>query len=142
MAEFLTEKKHGGLMEISLESNWIFANLNTLQTAIDAIDPGDVTEVHFSCGGLDELDLAGAWVLYEKSMDFEDLGIKTEFKGFKATHFKFLQHIIDIAAQKEYVPGFFDPKPSHWLHDGIRNIGSGTIDVVDSVGYIARAVLD
>jgi len=142
MADFLTEKKRDGLIEISLEKDWIFANLNTLQAEIDAIDPGDATEVHFACGGLTELDLAGAWVLYEKSMDFEDIGIKTEFTDFKATHFKFLQHIIDIAAQKEYVPGFFDPKPSHWLKEGIRKIGSDTIDVVDSVGYIARAVLD
>ncbi len=96
----------------------------------------------FSCGGIGEFDLAGAWVLYEKSMDFEDIGINTRFEGFQATHFKFLQHIIDIAAQKEYVPGFFDPKPNHWVRDGIRKIGSNTIDAVDSVGFIARSVLD
>lgn len=142
MAGYLTEKKRGGLLEISLENDWVFTNLNDLQTRIDAIDPGDATEVHFACGGIEQLDLAGAWVLYEKSMDFEDIGIKAEFKDFKAAHFKFLQHIIDIAAQKEYVPGFYDPKPSHWLYKSIQRIGSNTIDAVDSVGFIARAVLD
>jgi len=142
MADFLTETKRGGLLEISLENNWIFENLKELQILLDAIDPGDATEVCFSCGGIEQLDIAGAWVLYEKSMDFEDIGIKTEFKGFKASHFKFLQHIIDIAAQKEYVPGFYDPKKSHWLFKAIQRIGSNTIDAVDSVGFIARAVLD
>jgi len=142
MAEFLTEKRQDGLLQISLQKDWVFANLNALQAALDAIEPGSATAVEFSCGGLDQFDLAGAWVLYEKSMDFEDIEIKTEFKGFQAAHFKFLQHIIDIAAQKEYVPGYFDPKPNHWVADGIRKLGSNTIDAVDSVGFIARSVLD
>jgi len=129
-------------MQINLANNWTFANLNELQAALDEIEPGSATELQFSCGGIGELDLAGAWVLYEKSMNFEDIGIKTRFEGFQAAHFKFLQHIIDIAAQKEYVPGFFDPKPNHWVYEGIRKIGSNTIDAVDSVGFIARAVLD
>lgn len=129
-------------MQISLSDDWVFANLVTLQQALDELDIGSAIEVEFSCGGIKEFDLAGAWVLYEKSMDFEDIDVKTEFKGFQATHFKFLQHIIDIAAQKEYVPGYFDPKPSHWLRNGIRKIGVNTIEAVDSVGFIARAVLD
>jgi phospholipid/cholesterol/gamma-HCH transport system permease protein len=142
MAEFLTTNTRDGLMKISLKNDWVFANLNELQAALDALDPGDATEVHFECGGIEEFDLAGAWVLYERSMDFEVIDVKTEFKGFQASHFKFLQHIIDIAAQKEYVPGFFDPKPNHWVRDGIRKVGANTIEAVDSVGYIARSVLD
>jgi len=142
MTEYLTEKRQQGLIQIGLQNDWIFSNLNTLQEALDAIDPGDATEVQFTCSGLKEFDLAGAWVLYEKSMDFEDIDIKTEFKGFQASHFKFLQHIIDIAAQKEYLPDYFEPKPSHWLVHGIQKLGSNTIEAVDSVGYIARAVLD
>ena len=139
---FLTLNKRNGLLEISLGGNWVFSNVAALQEALDQIVPEDGTEVHFSCGGIEDFDLAGAWVLFEKSLDFEDIDIKSEFKGFKASHFKFLQHIIDIAAQKEYVPGYFDPKPNRWVQDGIRKIGSNTIEAVDSVGYIARAVLD
>jgi len=139
---FLTLEKQKGLLQISLKNNWTFSNLAALQERLDQIVPDPGTEVHFSCGGIEDFDLAGAWVLYEKSMDFEEIDIKSEFKGFKATHFKFLQHIIDIAAQKEYVPGYFDPRPNHWLADGIRKVGINTIEAVDSVGFIARAVLD
>lgn len=142
MTPYLTANTQGGLMQISLKDDWVFANVATLQQTLDELDIGSATTVEFSCGGIKEFDLAGAWVLYEKSMDFEDIDVKTEFKGFQATHFKFLQHIIDIAAQKEYVPGYFDPKPSHWLKNGIRKIGENTIEAVDSVGFIARAVLD
>jgi phospholipid/cholesterol/gamma-HCH transport system permease protein len=142
MDEFLTVEKQGGLLQISLKDHWIFENLNTLQQNLDEIEPGTEKNVRFACGGLKDFDLAGAWVLYEKSMDFEELEIETEFSGFKATHFKFLQHIIDIAAQKEYIPGYFDPQPRHYWRNGVRNIGKNTIEAVDSVGYIARSVLD
>ncbi len=135
-------EKQDGLLHVSLKNNWVFANLNTLQQTLDEIEPGTERQVRFSCSGLKEFDLAGAWVLYERSMDFEELGIRTRFEGFRASHFKFLQHIIDIAAQKEYIPGFFDPKPHHYWREGIRKLGENTIEAVDSVGYIARAILD
>lgn len=142
MSEYLTVERSGGLLQISLKNDWVFNNLNELQIMLDEIDPGSETRVNFSCGGLKDFDLAGAWILYEKSMDFEEIGMKADFEGFRAAHFKFLQHIIDIAAQEEYIPGFFDPKPNHFLLDGVRKIGANTIEAVDSVGYIARAVLD
>ena len=129
-------------MQISLKDHWVFPNLNTLQQELDDIDPGEETNVVFKCGGLKDFDLAGAWILYERSMDFEEMEIETEFEGFKASHFKFLQHIIDIAAQREYIPGFFDPKPRYYWRNSISNIGENTIEAVDSVGFIARAVLD
>ena len=129
-------------MQVSLKNDWIFNNLNTLQETLDEIEPQPGQRVRFSCGGLKDFDLAGAWILYERSMDFEEVGIETEFEGFRATHFKFLQHIIDIAAQKEYIPGFFDPQPKHYWRSSMQKIGENTIEAVDSVGYIARAVLD
>jgi phospholipid/cholesterol/gamma-HCH transport system permease protein len=142
MSPFLTIDRQEGLLQVNLRDNWVFANLGGLQQTLDEIVPTTERRIRFQCGGLENLDLAGAWILYERSMDYEELGIKTEFEGFQASHLKFLQHIIDIAAQKEYVPGFFDPKPSHALRDGIRKLGANTIEAVDSVGYIARAVLD
>jgi len=142
MNAYLTVERQEGLLQINLQEDWVFNNLNALQQTLDEIDPETQRRARFSCGGLREFDLAGAWILYEKSMDFEELGISTEFEGFRASHFKFLQHIIDIAAQEEYIPGFFDPTPGHYFRDSIRKIGENTIEAIDSVGYIARAVLD
>jgi len=142
MAEFLTAKQEEGLLQISLKNDWVFANLNDVQTALDSVELGDATSVQLSCGGIKDFDLAGAWVLYEKSLDLEEIEIKTDFKGFQAAHFKFLQHIIDIAAREEYVPGYFDPKPNYWVQNGIRKIGENTIEAIDSVGFIARSVLN
>ena len=141
MNEFLTVERQGGLLQIILKDDWVFDNLNILQETLDKIDPETETQVRFSCGGLKDFDLAGAWVLYETSMDFEEIGIETDFEGFQASHFKFLQHIIDIAAQRNMSPDFLTQSPP-LLRNGIRNIGQNTIEAVDSVGYIARAVLD
>jgi phospholipid/cholesterol/gamma-HCH transport system permease protein len=142
MNDYLTVAREQGVLDISLQDNWVFANLNELHDSLEQVQPDAGTTVRFSSGNLQDFDLAGAWLLYERAMDFEEVGIETDFTGFQAGHFKFLQHIIDIAAQKEYVPGFFDPQPSHHLRDGLRKLGHNTIDAVDSVGYIARAVLD
>jgi len=142
MGEYLTVDRRNGLMQVSLRDDWLFSNLARLQAELDAIDTDNAHHVTFQCGGLCSLDLAGAWLLYDKSMDFEELGLETEFQGFQAGHLKFLQHIIDIAAQKEYIPGFFDPQPSHFWRNSMRRIGANTIEAVDSVGYIARSVLD
>jgi phospholipid/cholesterol/gamma-HCH transport system permease protein len=142
MNDYLTVQRQGGLLQISLKNDWVFDNVNILQETLDAIELETQRKVRFVCAGLKDFDLAGAWVLYEKSMDYEELDIETDFRGFRASHLKFLQHIIDIAAQEEYIPGFFDPKPSNYWRSGIRKIGENTIEAVDSVGYITRAVLD
>jgi hypothetical protein len=108
VSAYLQLERRDDFLQVNLQGEWVFANLGPLQQALDAIEPGDARQVRFSCGGLHGFDLAGAWILYEKSMDFDEVGIKTEYDGFRDTHFKFLQHIIDLAAQD--VP-LFDPGP-------------------------------
>jgi phospholipid/cholesterol/gamma-HCH transport system permease protein len=142
MNQYLKVEKTDGSLEVSLLNNWVFANIPELTEALDHIDPDAANEVTFKCGDLEEFDLSGAWLLYDKAMDIEDGGGKTDFQDFKAAHFKFLQHIIDVAAVNEYIPGFFDEQPGHFWRDSMEKIGRNTIESVESVGFIARAVLD
>ena len=140
--DFLAVESTAGRLVINLKNHWIFRNLKTLQSFLEEVVPDPGQQVVFQCGGLQDFDLAGAWILYERSMDYEEAGIQSEFEGFQSAHFKFLEHIIDLAARREYIPGFYDPKPNHWVRDGIRKLGANTIEAVESVGYIAHAVLD
>jgi phospholipid/cholesterol/gamma-HCH transport system permease protein len=142
MAEFLTTQTVDGALEIQLRSDWVFDNIPALTEELDSIDPDPSIPVRFKCGGLQEFDLSGAWLLYDKAMDIEDEGGKTDFDGFKAAHFKFLQHIIDSAAVDEYIPGFLDKKPSRFWRNSMETIGRNSIEAVESIGYIAQAVLD
>lgn len=142
MTEFLTTQTIDGTLEIRLRSDWVFDNIPSLSEELDNIANDSANSVRFMCDGLEEIDLSGAWLLYDKSLDIEDEGGSSEFEGFKASHFKFLQHIIDVAAVNEYIPGFFDKKPGHFWRDSMETIGRNTIEAIESVGYIARAVLD
>ena len=49
MSEYLTVERREGLLQISLENDWVFSNLNDLQSTMDDIDPGTETRVNFSC---------------------------------------------------------------------------------------------
>ena len=140
--EYLKVSNNEGTLEINLQDDWLFKNIPQLTEELDQIIPQRERKVRFQCGGLQELDLASAWLLYDKSLEFEELGLDTEFLGFKATHFKFLQHIIDHAAVNEYVPGFFDQVPEPFWRRNVEKLGENTIEAVESAGYIALSVLD
>ena len=142
MSDYLSITNRNGSLEVSLRNDWVFDNIPELSVALESIPDDTAGKVIFQCGGLKEFDLSGAWLLYDKALDIEVEGGATDFEGFKATHFKFLQHIIDHAAVSEYIPGFFDEKPSHFWRDSMEAIGLNSIDAVESVGYIARAILD
>ncbi len=142
MSEFLTYEKAGNTLTVSLRNNWQFANVAAFQYELDAIDVTGCKTAHFVCGGLQELDLSGAWALYDKSLDFEEGGCESDFIGFKESHFKFLQHIIDVAAVNEYDPDFFKPVPRHLIKGQLEKIGAAALRGFDSFGYIAQSVFD
>ncbi len=142
MSEFLKVQREGETLTVSLRDDWLFSNVSRLQTELDAIDPGNARAVQFVCGGLKEFDLAGAWLLYDKSLDLEECGYQSDFVGFQAAHFKFLRHIIDVAAVNEYDPDFFKPVPRHRVKERLEKIGAATISGFEAFGYIARAIFD
>lgn len=142
MSEYLTADRDGDHLTVSLRDDWLFANASRLYGELEAIEPGDARRITFRCGGLQEFDLAGAWVLYDKSLDLEEQGYESEFEGLKAGHLKFLRHIIDVAAVNEYDPDFFKPRERHRVREQLEKIGAATIRGFDHFGFIARAILD
>jgi len=142
LSEFLTFEKAGSTLTVRLRNSWRFANVAAFQSELDVLDASGCKVVNFVCGGLQELDLSGAWALYDKSLDFEELGCHSDFQGFQESHFKFLQHIIDVAAVNEYDPDFFKPVPRHIIRERLEKIGAAALRGFDSFGYIARSVFD
>ena len=138
MNQFLTVENNNGALEVSLRNDWVFDNIPALSEELERIDWNAANEVRFRCGGIEEFDLSGAWLLYDKALDIEDVGGSAEFENFKAAHLKFLQHIIDSAAVSEYIPGFFDKQKTHYWRNSMETIGKNTIEAVESVGYISR----
>jgi len=142
LGNFLTLEKTGSALTVTLSNNWQFANVAAFQSELDTLDPTGCKQVNFVCGGLQEFDLAGAWALYDKSLDLEELGYASDFIGFKESHFKFVRHIIDVAAVNEYDPDFFKPVPRRLVKNQLEKIGAAAMRGFDSFGYIARSVFD
>ena len=99
---YLSVESKPGKLLVHIHGDWIFDNVLALEEAAATVLPDPGQAVVFQCSGLHDIDIAGAWVLYDCSENLSVLGIRSGFEGFRARHFKFLQGIIDAAAIREY----------------------------------------
>ena len=93
---YLNEERGDHSLIVSLKGDWVLSNVPDLETALADVDAGGATTVTFQCGGLQDIDIAGAWVLFRRSQDFASQGRDTDFQGFKAAHFSFLKSIMEV----------------------------------------------
>lgn len=139
---FLSVESQPGKLLVNVKGQWIFDEVLALEEATASVLPQAGQSVVFQCAGLEDIDIAGAWVLYDRTEQLSELGIKSELTGFKAAHFKFLQHIIDAAAIREYedpVAGSGRPKI---LRETVEELGRSTAERIADLGEIARYILD
>ncbi len=127
---------------MNVRGQWIFDNVMALEEATATVLPQTGQRVVFQCDGLEEIDIAGAWVLYDRTEQLAELGIKSELTGFKAAHFKFLQNIIDTAAIRDYEEPSEKPEKAKILRKTIERVGQATATHVEDLGEIARSILD
>ena len=99
---FLSVEDRQDRLLVSVRGNWTFPNVLVLEDATASVMPRTGQAVTFQCAGLENIDIAGAWVLYDRTQQLSELGNKSELTGFRAAHFKFLRNIIDAAAIREY----------------------------------------
>ena len=127
---------------MNVRGQWIFDHVMALEEATATVLPQTGQRVVFQCDGLEEIDIAGAWVLYDRTEQLAELGIKSELTGFKAAHFKFLQNIIDTAAIRDYEEPSEKPEKAKILRETIERVGQATATHVEDLGEIARSILD
>lgn len=94
--EYINAERDGRSLIVSLKGEWVLDNVPNLEAALSDVNVEDATAITFQCGGLQEIDIAGAWLLFRKSREFETLGRITQFHGFKADHFSFLKSIVEV----------------------------------------------
>ncbi|MGI9248248.1 MAG: ABC transporter permease, partial [Woeseiaceae bacterium] len=94
--EYINVERDDRSLTVSLKGDWVLDNVPVLESTLSDLDVDGATAVTFQCGGLQDIDIAGAWVLFRKSQEFESLGQATDFQGFKAAHFTFLKNIMDV----------------------------------------------
>ncbi len=139
---FLKIESQPGQLLVSVSGDWVFDHVSVLEDATATVRPADGQRVTFQCGGLQNMDIAGAWVLYDRTQQLSGLGFKTELKGFKAAHVKFLQQIIDTAAIREYEEPGQKPTGPNPVYKAIDNMGRSTARHIEDVGRISRSIVD
>ncbi|NOR20286.1 MAG: MlaE family lipid ABC transporter permease subunit [Xanthomonadales bacterium] len=139
---YLSTEDQPGRLVVNVRGQWVFDEVLALEEATATIVPVAGQSVTFQCAGLEEIDIAGAWVLYDRSEQLAELGIKSEMTGFKAAHFKFLQNIIDTAAIRDYEEPPAKPGRSKVLRAAVERVGQETATHFEDMGAIARSILD
>lgn len=129
-----------GALTVSLKSDWLFGNVPELENSLDEVETSAPSHVTFQCGGLQNIDIAGAWVLFRKSQELEAEGATIDFRGFKAAHFKFLKSITDVhpstSSDPRSAPG------ERRVVAALEHLGHATASGLADVGFIARSVFD
>ena len=94
--EYIRVERDDRSLTVSLKGDWVLDNVPDLEAALADVDAGGATAVTFQCGGLQDIDIAGAWVLFRRSREFESQGQISDFQGFRAAHFSFLKSIMEV----------------------------------------------
>lgn len=140
--DYLSIESEPDRLVVKVSGRWVFDDVQALEDATASVLPEPGQSVTFTCAGLEEIDIAGAWVLYDRTEQLSELGIKSELTGFKDAHFKFLQQIIDAAAIREYVPPHHAPVRSVAFKNAMERIGAASTSYIEDLGAIARSILD
>ena len=118
---------------VNIKGQWVFDEVLALEGATASVLPEAGQAVSFQCAGLEDIDIAGAWVLYDRTEQLSMLGIKSEFVGFKAAHFKFLQHIIDAAAIRDYKEPVENPVREKRLNKAVESLGGHSAAFIEDL---------
>ncbi len=129
-------------LTVSLKSDWVFRNVSALRRALSGVDPGGSERVTFQCGGLKDIDIAGAWVLFRRSQELQADGLETDFQGFKAAHFKYLQNITEVRDAAELADEARAPTGRARPVRMLEALGKAATTAFEDVGTISRSVID
>lgn len=138
---FLNIEQSDAKLLVKVKGRWVFENISMLENLCAEILPEPGQKVEIRCDGLEEIDIAGAWVLYDRKGLFAELGIPAELTGFKEGHIKFLQQIIDAAAIRDFKPSV-KTKPPNAFKVAMENIGRSTSERVEDLGGITHSLTD
>lgn len=139
---FLESHSNDGIVSISLKDHWTFENVSNLNSALNNVDLNKSSKVIFECGGLSEIDIAGAWVLISKSHDYQERDITTDFQGFKAAHYKFLEHINKVSDSDTISKEIRNQSFNNRLRRFFVSLGHRATSGIEDMGQIVHHIAD
>ncbi|MDJ0877805.1 MAG: ABC transporter permease [Halieaceae bacterium] len=97
--------------EFALRGDWTILNVQELEGIVEELGLAriPVRQIEFSCGGLQNFDLSGAWLLYRTGESLKRAGFNTSYSGFRAEHLKFIEDVVTMEQATR------EPPPVPWL---------------------------
>jgi hypothetical protein len=102
-----------------LRGDWTLLTISELEGVVEklGIHRIPVRSIEFHCGGLQNFDLAGAWLLYRTAEELRGHGFSTSFSGFRAEHLQFIDDVLGIEKDK-----LAEPAPKPLLDNAYRRV--------------------
>jgi phospholipid/cholesterol/gamma-HCH transport system permease protein len=134
--QFISLDRQVGQLVVHVFGDWVIENAAELKARLARL-PAEATgfpRIVFQCGGLRELDTAGAWILHKATRDLEAAGFATELSGFREVHARFLQRVVaglptaatPPARMRESLLGQLE-KLGSWTVYGIQHTGEAAV---------------
>ncbi len=137
--QFLRPEKSGVHLNVHLFGRWVIQHAAELKARLDEI-PGEAMgarRIVFECGGLEEIDTSGAWILHQAVRDLEAQGFEAELTGFREAHSRFFQRVIaDITDEDVHVR-----RVRETFLDRVERLGRGTVHAFRHVGEVTVFLL-
>lgn len=135
----------GTSANFSLRDNWTLLNIAELEQLLNGkmLAGLDFEWIHFRCGGLQQLDLSGAWLLYRTGEQLRALGREIDFQEFRDEHLKFIEDVLDIEHARE-VPSEQVPFLLHYSEKAfrlLRDMNAGLAQRLEWWLQVAQAML-
>ncbi len=70
---YLNTELRPDALVVKIRGDWLFENVRELEDSSLLIQEAADRHVEFRCDGLDEIDIAGAWVLYDRAQQLREL---------------------------------------------------------------------
>lgn len=104
--EYFHYSVDGNSAGMALRGDWTILNLGELEGLIAKLNLEKISarDIQFSCGGLQNFDLSGAWLLYRTAEGLKQRGFNTSYSGFRAEHVKFIEHALSLDKPTQPLP--------------------------------------
>jgi len=93
---FLDPHQQGGVVTLRVSGRWLLENLAAIELELGRLDGIRAQTLVIDTTGLEELDLSGAWALFERVRRFEQAGLKAEWRGRTPDQIRFIEHTLTV----------------------------------------------
>lgn len=134
--QFLSLERQAGQLVIRVFGDWVIENAAALDERLSRLpdEASGFPRILIRCGGLQQLDTSGAWLLNKARRDLEQAGLEVEVSGFKAVHARLFDKVVAdlpgaVEAPQRRRETFLDQiqKVGEWTVYALRHLGEATV---------------